>query len=137
MFTYTKINEHQYTCSCHKSHCPLKMTEWVKSEKIILFVQLLTYSSFLLSQLFELFDEVALKAACQKYMRESGGQVVTRNDICQLAIQVYSTIPNIVAAFKRCGIHLFNVDVVSDSLVAPAMTSTPQNSLAMDTSVVS
>ncbi|XP_053382815.1 uncharacterized protein LOC128549658 [Mercenaria mercenaria] len=65
-----------------------------------------------------------------KYMRESGGRLITRYDVCQLACKVYSstlTVPNIVAAFKRCGIHPFNSAVVSDSVVAPATTFKSQN----------
>ncbi|XP_045194784.2 uncharacterized protein LOC123550419 [Mercenaria mercenaria] len=116
----------------HKSHCSLGLIEWAKSEKIILFV-LPPHCSHILQPLdvscFGPF-EVAWNSACQKYMRESGGRLITRYDVCQLACKVYSstlTVPNIVAAFKRCGIHPFNSAVVSDSVVAPATTFKSQN----------
>ena len=119
----------------HKSHCSLGLIEWAKSENIILFV-LPPHCSHILQPLdvscFGPF-QIAWNSACQKYMRESDGRVITRYDVCQLACKVYLstiTVTNIVAAFKRCGIHPFNADIVNDSLLAPALTFTCHTTLA-------
>lgn len=123
----------------HRSHCSLGLIEWAKSENIILFV-LPPHCSHILQPIdvscFGPF-EVAWNSACQKYMRESGGRVITKYDVCRLACKVYSstlTVGNIVSAFKQCGIHPFNASAVSDSLVAPSLTFATQNATTTVTS---
>ncbi|XP_053387223.1 uncharacterized protein LOC128551009 [Mercenaria mercenaria] len=73
----------------HKSHCSLGLKEWAKSQKIILFV-LPPHCSHILQPLdvscFGPF-EFAWNSACKKYMRESGGRLITRYDVCQLAFK--------------------------------------------------
>ena len=111
----------------HKSHVSLGLIEWAKSQNIILFV-LPPHCSHLLQPLdvscFGPF-EVAWNSACHRHIRESGGQLVTRYDVCRLACKIYTTTltaNNILSAFKRCGIIPFNPHVVSDPMVAPANT---------------
>ena len=113
----------------HKSHCSLGLIEWAKSEKIILFV-LPPHCSHLLQPLdlscFGPF-EVAWNSACQKYMRESGGRMVTRYDVCRLACRVYTStlnVSNITTAFRKCGLYPFNSEVISDSSIAPSLSFT-------------
>ena len=105
----------------HKSHVSLGLIEWAKSEHIILFV-FPPHCSHLLQPLdvscFGPF-EIAWNSACHRNMRETGGKVVTRYDVCRLTCQVYSstiTAANIQSAFK----FPFNPKVITDPQVAPS-----------------
>ena len=111
----------------HKSHVSLALIEWAKSENIILFV-LPPHCSHLLQPLdvscFGPF-EVAWNSACHTYLRENGGKVINRYDICKLACKVYTstlTPNNVHAAFKKCGIFPFNPNVISDHATAPSLS---------------
>jgi hypothetical protein len=62
-----------------------------------------------------------LIAACHQYLIESGGRVVTRNEVGKIASKVYTdtlTPFNIHFAFKRCGIYPFTSEVVRDASFA-------------------
>ena len=109
----------------HKSHVSLSLIEWAKSENVILFV-FPPHCSHLLQPLdvscFGPFEN-AWNSACHHYMRETGGKLVTRNDVCRLACKVYSstiTACNIQSAFKKSGLIPFNPNVISDPQVAPS-----------------
>lgn len=111
----------------HKSHISLTLIDWAKENHIILFV-LPPHCSHLLQPLdiscFGPF-EVSWNSTCHNYMRESGGRVISRYDVCRLACKVYSstlTPANIQAAFKKSGIYPFNQDVVNDSDIAPSLS---------------
>ena len=111
----------------HKSHVSLGLIEWAKRENIILFI-LPPHCSHLLQPLdvscFGPFEN-SWNAACHHYMRESGGKLVTRHDVCRLACKVYLqtlTASNIQAAFKKSALIPFNASVVPDSQVAPSTT---------------
>ena len=50
-------------------------------------------------------------------MRESGGKLATRHDVCRLAYRVYLqtlTASNIQAAFNKSGLIPFNARVLPD-----------------------
>ena len=111
----------------HKSHVSLGLIEWAKKENIILFI-LPPHCSHLLQPLdvscFGPFEN-SWNVACHHYMRESGGKLVTRHDVCRLACKVYLqtlTASNIQPAFKKSGLIPFNASVVPDSQVAPSTT---------------
>ena len=69
--------------------------------------------------------EISWNAACHRFIRESGGRMVTRNEACKIACKVYLstlTVPNIQAAFRRCGLIPFNPDIIKDHQVAPSLS---------------
>jgi hypothetical protein len=110
----------------HKSHVSLALIQWARENNIILFV-LPPHCSHLLQPLdvtcYGPFEN-AWNAACHMHLRESGGNVVTRYDVCRIACRVYMatlTPSNIQSAFRRCGIHPFNPDVISNSAIAPSL----------------
>ena len=111
----------------HKSHVSLPLIEWAKVNHIILFV-LPPHCSHLLQPLdvscYGPF-EVAWNAACHNYLRESGGNTITRYDVCKIACKVYTaalSVANIQSAFKRCGIYPFNPSVICDTVIAPSLS---------------
>ncbi|XP_052798487.1 uncharacterized protein LOC128230336 [Mya arenaria] len=113
----------------HKSHVSLSLIEWAKEYNIILFV-LPPHCSHLLQPLdVSCFGplEMAWNALIHRYMRESGGCLVTRYEVARLASRVYSstlTPSNIQSAFKKSGIYPFNRNVVPDHQIAPSTTFT-------------
>ena len=111
----------------HKSHVSLPLIEWAKQNYIILFV-LPPHCSHLLQPLdvscYGPF-EIAWNSACHSHLRESGGNTVSRYDICKIACKVYAAAlspANIQSAFKRCGIYPYNPSVISDSAIAPSLS---------------
>lgn len=109
----------------HTSHVTLPLIEWAIQNNIILFV-LPPHCSHLLQPLdvgcYGPFEH-AWNAACHSYMRESGGCVISRYDICEIACKVYTstlTSANIQAAFKKSGVFPFNANVISADAVAPS-----------------
>ncbi|XP_056006761.1 uncharacterized protein LOC130050562 [Ostrea edulis] len=111
----------------HRSHISIGLIEWAKENNIILFV-LPPHCSHLLQPLdvscYGPF-ETAWNSACHRHLRESGGNVITRFDVCKIACKVYAatlTPSNIQVAFRKCGIYPYDPTVVSDSLVAPSLT---------------
>ena len=111
----------------HKSHVPISLIEWAKSEHIILFV-LPPYCSHLLQPLdVSCFWplEVAWNSACHRYLRDSGGCIVTRHEVCRIACQMYAatiSAQNITSSFRKCGIYPYDPTVVPNSMVAPSTT---------------
>lgn len=68
---------------------------------------------------------VAWNAVCHNYRRESGGNTITRYDVCKIACKVCTAavlVANIQSAFKRCGIYPFNPSVISDTVIAPSLS---------------
>jgi hypothetical protein len=117
----------------HRSHISIGLIEWAKENNIVLFV-LPPHCSHLLQPLdvscYGPF-ETAWNAACHKHLRESGGNIITRFDVCKIACKVYAATlspSNIQAAFKKCGIYPYNPTVISDSLVAPSLSFTATSS---------
>ena len=109
----------------HKSHVTIPLIEWAIEENIILFV-LPPHCSHLLQPLdVSCYGplELAWNSACHKHLRESGGNVITRYDVCRIACRVYTSTlsaSNIQAAFKKAGVFPFDPHVISPSSVAPS-----------------
>jgi len=104
----------------HKSHISMSLITWVKENNIILFV-LPPHTSHILQQMdvscFGPFEK-AWGAACHSFLRSSGGQIITRYDVCKLACNVYTktlTPQNLLPALKKCGIFPFCPDVIPDA----------------------
>jgi hypothetical protein len=118
----------------HKSHVTIPLIEWAVEQHIILFV-LPPHCSHILQPLdVSCYGplELAWNSACHKYLRESGGSVITRYDVCSIACRVYTSTlsaSNIQAAFKKSGIFPFDPTVISPSAVAPA-TAFPKSTVA-------
>lgn len=90
----------------HRSHVSLPLIQWAKDNHIILFV-LPPHCSHLLQPLdvscYGPF-EMAWNAACHRHLRDSGGTVINRYDVCRLACKVYTatlTPANIQVAFGK------------------------------------
>ena len=70
--------------------------------------------------------ETAWNVACHTYLREPGGNSITRFDVCKLAaskVYIATLTPvNIQAVFKKCGIYPFYSTVISDSAIAPSLS---------------
>ena len=111
----------------HKIHVSLPLIEWAKQNYIILFI-LPPHCSHLLQPL----DvsccgpfEIVSNSVCHSHLRDSGGNTVSRYDVCKIACKVYSAAlspVNIQSAFKRCGIYSYNLSVNSDSVIAPSLS---------------
>ena len=113
----------------HRSHISISLIEWTKENHVILFV-LSPHCSHLVQPLdvscYGPF-ELAYNAACQTYLRESGGNVITKHDICKIACKVYTatiTPSNVQAAFKKSGIYPYNPTVIPDYSYRGAVTNT-------------
>ena len=111
----------------HKSHISTGLIERAKQNHIILFV-LHPHCSHLLQPLdvscYGPF-EATWNAACHTYLKETGGNSITRFDVCKQASKVYTaalTSINIQAIFKKFGIYPFDSTVISDSAVAPSLS---------------
>jgi hypothetical protein len=76
----------------HKSHVSLGLVEWARDQHIILFV-LPPHCSHLLQPMdVSCFGplEIGWNAACHQYLRESGGRIITRNEVSKIASKVFT-----------------------------------------------
>jgi hypothetical protein len=107
----------------HKSHVTIPLIEWAIENHIVLFV-LPPHCSHILQPLdISCFGplEKAWNSACHTHLRESGGRVLTRYDVCRIAWKVYlSTLnpSNIQVAFKKSGVFPFNPNVIAPESTA-------------------
>ncbi|XP_053403259.1 uncharacterized protein LOC128558349 [Mercenaria mercenaria] len=114
----------------HRSHVSLGLIEWAQKNGIVLFV-LPPHCSHLLQPLdvscYGPF-EIAWNHACHQHLRQSGGCLITRFDVCKIGCKAYTSslsASNIQSAFKHCGVYPFNPNVVPDSALAPASVFRP------------
>lgn len=97
----------------HASHCTLEAMDWAKQNNVILFV-LPPHSSHALQPLdvgcFGPFKS-AYYAACNHFMAQQRGRVVTKYDIAQISGIAYGktmTPANIIGGFRRAGVAPFS-----------------------------
>ncbi|KAJ8303360.1 LOW QUALITY PROTEIN: hypothetical protein KUTeg_019756 [Tegillarca granosa] len=111
----------------HKSHVAMGIIDWARKENIVLFV-LPPHTSHILQPLdVSVFGpfEVAWHSACYSHLRDTGGNIITRYDVCKIACSVYTktlTPSNIQSAFKKSGIYPFDPSIIPDTALAPALS---------------
>ena len=80
----------------HRSHVTIPLIQWAIQQQIVLFV-LPPHCSHILQPLdVSCYGplELAWNSACHKYLRESGGKIITRYDVCRLACKAYTSTIN-------------------------------------------
>ncbi|KAJ8299918.1 hypothetical protein KUTeg_021437 [Tegillarca granosa] len=68
---------------------------------------------------------LAWRSACHSHLRDIGGNIITRYDVCKIACSVYTktlTPSNIQSAFKKSGIYPFDPSIIPDTALAPALS---------------
>ncbi|KAJ8304314.1 hypothetical protein KUTeg_017897 [Tegillarca granosa] len=111
----------------HKSHVAMGIIDWARKENIVLFI-LPPHTSQILQPLdVSVFGpfEVAWRSACHSHLRDTGGNIITRYDVCKIACSVYTktlTPSNIQSAFKKSGIYPFDPSIIPDTALAPALS---------------
>jgi len=119
----------------HNSHINLDITDWAKSQNIILFI-LPAHTSHVLQPLvvgcFGLFERI-YNSECRKLMRDNCGQSITRYNICSLGCSAYLkalTPGNLRSSFRKAGIDSLNPGIVHPSNFRPSealQQETPEN----------
>ena len=112
----------------HRSHISLTLTDWAKTNNVILFV-LPPHTSHLTQPLdvatFGPFKTMYNKE-CQNYMKNHPGMTVTKYQVAALTAKPYMkslTTENLASAFRKTGIFPFNNCVITDSQVAPPQST--------------
>lgn len=110
----------------HRSHITIPLIEWARQQHIVLFV-FPPHCSHILQPLdVSCYGPLQLSwnSACHKHLRESGGKVITRYDVCRLACRAYTSTlssSNIQAAFQKSGVFPFDPSMISPVATAPSL----------------
>ena len=116
----------------HSSHVSIELVELARENGVYLLC-LPSHTSHILQPLdvgvFKSF-KTNFSKACQKYLFERPGQVITTNAIASLvhkALYCSFSAMNILSGFRKCGIHPLNPGEVSDRQLAPSKAVRPQS----------
>ena len=109
----------------HKSHTGLRIIDWAKQNKIVLFL-LPPHSSWKTQPLdvglFRPFKQI-FRAECSRFMRRNPGLTITRYNIIKLICSTHAksfTPSNVISSFSKPGIHPLNKAAISSEDLMPA-----------------
>ena len=124
---YAKCNEDEHMLwiyDGHSTHVNPSKIEWAQSNRIILFV-LPAHHSHILQPLdvgcFGPLQRI-YNVKAQKFLREHPGEIITRNEVGQLASSAYIlalSATNLMSSFRKTGIYPFNPDAYDKNKTLP------------------
>ncbi|MEW8548101.1 MAG: hypothetical protein AB2693_31750 [Candidatus Thiodiazotropha sp.] len=109
----------------HRSHISLTLTEWARTNHVILFV-LPPHTSHLTQPLdvgvFGPFKTMYSRE-CQVYLKNHPGIAITKYEVAELTSRPYVkalSAENLISAFRKTGIYPFDRSTITESQVAPS-----------------